>query len=198
MQRSRPLTVKAAWDRAEVWILLVAGALCGCGGPTPAVEEPCGEDESCEAALCYEGTCLDPDGDEDGDGLRDLVELELGTDPTSVDSDNDGLIDSYEIASVDDPTDSDGDGKLDALESVQTDGDCDGISDQDDPVEDPMSDEGIQVDLDGDGVFDICLTDSDADGLADKYDCEPSDPEIGASCPDPSPCLIGVCEAGIS
>ncbi|MCZ6795730.1 MAG: IPT/TIG domain-containing protein [Planctomycetota bacterium] len=39
---------------------------------------------------------LAPDGDEDGDGLSNRDELELGTDPNNADSDADGLADSAE------------------------------------------------------------------------------------------------------
>ncbi len=39
-----------------------------------------------------------PIPDDDGDGVEDIDEISLGTDPLNEDSDNDGLIDGDEIA----------------------------------------------------------------------------------------------------
>jgi hypothetical protein len=49
------------------------------------------------------------DDDSDGDGLKDGEEIRLGTDPLSRDSDNDGLSDSQEIRLKTDPNESDSD-----------------------------------------------------------------------------------------
>jgi len=64
--------------------------------------------------------------DTDGDGLSDLREALLGTDPALPDSDSDGLLDGFEVANGLNPlvtddatTDSDGDG-LNLLPRVQT------------------------------------------------------------------------------
>jgi hypothetical protein len=66
------------------------------------------------------GACgLDPDGDEDGDGLTNGEEEELGTDPEIADSDGDGLSDGDEVNLYGtDPSsaDSDGDGYEDGEE----------------------------------------------------------------------------------
>ena len=40
---------------------------------------------------------LDPYGDEDGDGLTNLVEVELGTDINDPDTDNDNMEDGDEV-----------------------------------------------------------------------------------------------------
>jgi hypothetical protein len=40
---------------------------------------------------------LDPNADEDGDGIRNATELTYGTDPTKADTDGDGLNDGYEM-----------------------------------------------------------------------------------------------------
>lgn len=51
------------------------------------------------------------------DGIDDYTALKLGLDPNSLDSDNDGYHDRYEIgADIDNPRDSDGDSVIDALE----------------------------------------------------------------------------------
>ncbi|NBU71660.1 MAG: DUF5011 domain-containing protein, partial [Bacteroidetes bacterium] len=49
---------------------------------------------------------LDPNGDEDGDGLANGQEFTLGTDPFQRDSDNDGVNDPVELADGTSPTDS--------------------------------------------------------------------------------------------
>jgi hypothetical protein len=48
---------------------------------------------------------VDPTLDSDGDGLRDVEELALGTDPLRADSDEDGTPDGVEVADGTDPTD---------------------------------------------------------------------------------------------
>lgn len=63
-----------------------------------------------------------PDGGEDSDldGLSNLRELELGTDPTKADTDSDGLTDAQELDYLTDPLkwDTDGDGAADGLEAT--------------------------------------------------------------------------------
>lgn len=95
----------------------------------------CSEDEDCQSGLCYASVCLDPDGDEDGDGLKNGLEGVLGTNPLSVDSDGDTVIDPEEVQDVSQPADGDGDGRIDALESSlpSADGDGDCLPDQFDP-----------------------------------------------------------------
>jgi hypothetical protein len=75
---------------------------------------------------------LDGLEDADGDGLTNLEEIQLGTDPSdiesvaiSIDSDNDGLFDFYELKiTKTDPqnNDSDGDGILDGQDDLDGDG----------------------------------------------------------------------------
>lgn len=62
-----------------------------------------------------------PGTDSDGDGLADVDESSLGTDPFNPDSDNDGLWDGDEIGQGTDPllADSDGDGFSDGDEVGQ-------------------------------------------------------------------------------
>ena len=106
-----------------------------------------GIDQDCDGSDA-EGT-VDPDGDDDGDGLTNAEEAALGTDPGNPDSDGDGLSDGAEGG-----VDSDGDGFVDALDD---DDDGDGI---------PTATEGSD-DFDGDGIPNHLDLDSDGDGAAD-------------------------------
>ena len=58
--------------------------------------------------------------DSDDDGLDDFTEIDDGTDPSNADTDNDGLNDGAEITAKTDPTDpdTDGDGYMDGIEVV--------------------------------------------------------------------------------
>jgi len=51
------------------------------------------------------GSAVDTSADDDGDGLTNGQEAELGTDPNSVDSDGDGYVDGDEVDQGSDPTD---------------------------------------------------------------------------------------------
>lgn len=65
---------------------------------------------------------LDPNGDEDQDGLTNGQEEEIGTDPLDPDTDDDGLDDGLEVKIGTDPlkNDTDGDGVTDGIEVVGT------------------------------------------------------------------------------
>ena len=112
-------------------VFLVA-TLLACGGPGKRkLGEFCAADNECESGLCYGGACLDPDGDADGDGLKNGLETKLlATDPANRDTDGDGTPDGEEIGpDPSNPVDTDGDGKIDALESSKKDADHDCIVD---------------------------------------------------------------------
>ncbi|MCB9699020.1 MAG: FG-GAP repeat protein [Alphaproteobacteria bacterium] len=101
--------------------------------------------------------------DWDGDGLLDLVEAQLGTDPAAADTDGDGLSDLAEIVGATDPTnaDTDGDGVADGSDRCGNgddalDADGDGVADACDLCR-LVADPG-QSDTDGDGVGDACET----------------------------------------
>ena len=83
--------------------------------------------------------------DFDSDGLSDLDESDLGTDPQLADTDGDGLDDGLEADTGTDPLDPDTDG--DGLEDGVEDADADGVVDQDET--DPRV-----ADTDGDGISD--------------------------------------------
>ena len=107
------------------------------------------------------------EADQDGDGLSDAHEEELGTDPADVDSDGDGLLDGLEVFggapglennSVTDPLKADTDG--------------DGLCDGGDTVEDSANPCVSGEDTNGNGVLEPGETDpqnadSDDDGLSD-------------------------------
>ena len=76
----------------------------------------------------------DPNLDTDGDGLTDIIEGEIGTDPENPDTDGDGENDFNEIGDPSNPTDTDGDGIIDALEASTNDQDGDGVNDEEDPA----------------------------------------------------------------
>jgi len=105
------------------------------GGGKKKVGEFCANDQECETGLCVSSVCLDPDGDDDLDGLRNGIEKVLNLDPLNRDSDGDGVADGQEVISVQKPADMDGDGSIDARESglPQADPDHDCLPDQYDP-----------------------------------------------------------------
>ncbi len=124
--------------------LALAGLLAACASDGRKKNGAvCADQEECESGLCYRDRCLEPDSDEEPDGLINSVEAFLNTDPFARDTDGDGLDDATEVGSdVSHPLDSDGDNdpalntSHDALESALTDRDRDCIKDQDDPHDD--------------------------------------------------------------
>ncbi|VUD46851.1 hypothetical protein TDB9533_00907 [Thalassocella blandensis] len=106
--------------------------------------------------------------DSDNDGLSNLEEAELGTDPEQADTDKDGIPDNVEVGNVAAPNDSDADGVIDALDP---DDDNDGIPTalEDRGIDD--TDPSTQAsDRDGDGIADYLDIDSDGDNLADALE----------------------------
>jgi hypothetical protein len=92
----------------------------------PAAEEPAAVVEEVapveEPVVVEEVPVPATPGDSDGDGLEDAIEFELGTDPYSIDTDQDGLTDGdeyYIFATGTLNPDSDGDGILDGDEVAQ-------------------------------------------------------------------------------
>ncbi len=73
--------------------------------------------------------------DSDNDGIFDVSENTLGTDPNNPDTDGDGINDGVEVGDdLNNPLDEDGDGIIDALDSNILDSDNDGVVDQLDPA----------------------------------------------------------------
>ena len=128
------------------------------------------------------------DNDDDNDGLTDLEEVTLGSNPLLVDTDNDGSgdkTDNCPITLNNSQTDTDNDGMGDACDS---DDDNDGLTDSEevtlgtnpllvdtdnDATGDntdncPINLNATQVDTDNDGMGDACDNDDDNDGLTDS------------------------------
>ena len=103
--------------------------------------------------------------DEDGDGLPDTWEDEVGLDPEAIDSDGDTILDWDEVGDPDDPSDSDADEVIDALED---DADDDGVSDADEAGDADL--DTLPLDTDGDGTPNFQDADSDNDGVDDYED----------------------------
>lgn len=104
---------------------------------------------------------FDTDNDSDSDGLSNLVEYRIGSDPLSRDSDGDDYRDNEELGLALRGADSDGDGIDDGIDSsvmMLPDRNGDGIAD------------AALRDTDGDGVPDLLDADSDDDGLADSVE----------------------------
>lgn len=113
---------------------LVASSGCSETKKKGKVGAFCNDDSDCESGLCFESVCLDPDRDEDGDGLKNGIEVHiLKTNPLDKDSDGDGVLDLEEVGDIRNPKDIDGDGLIDALESRLLDPDKDCLPDQFDP-----------------------------------------------------------------
>ena len=111
--------------------------------------------------------------DQDGDGLSDALELELGTDPHNSDSDGDGINDFDDTdGGTSGSVDTDGDGVPDAADE-DSDGDLipDAVEGMGDLDEDGVPD-SLDPDSDGDGVVDLVegSKDTDGDGIPDFAD----------------------------
>lgn len=143
--------------------LSIALATIACSDPERRpLGATCGDDAQCASGLCLANQCVDPAGDEDGDGLTNSVEAALGTDAFVVDTDLDGKDDLTERGTGSSPTDTDGDGLPDAIESAIADADRDCVPDELDP-------EDAGLDPNGCGPGDTHSPDAD-DGEVDGPD----------------------------
>ena len=107
-----------------------------------------------------DGIANEQDTDDDNDGLSDIDESLLGTDPLDTDTDDDGVGDN----SDDFPTD--------PTETMDT--DSDGIGDNADAF---PEDDSEWTDTDSDGIGNNADTDDDNDGVDDGSDALPLDPD---------------------
>jgi hypothetical protein len=93
-----------------------------------------------------QGDICDPD--DDNDGLADVDELNLGSDPFVADTDGDGLLDGEEV-------------NVHGTDPILADSDSDGFNDQEEVLagSDPLESDSIpgsaSGDVDGNGVVDI-------------------------------------------
>jgi hypothetical protein len=150
---------------------LALSTLVACGDtPRRPIGAVCGDDTECASGLCVDGRCLDPEGDEDDDTLTNGLEASIGSDPDDGDTDGDGKLDALEVGDIARPTDTDGDGVPDVLESATLDSDGDCIPDEVDPIDagaDPTGCGAADV-VDGDVSKDVATVDvTPATGPAD-------------------------------
>lgn len=120
----------------RIWLCCAFAVLFSCGGKEDLKQRSdlSSEDSVCMSELWFEGACVDPDADDDRDGLTNGIEiLVLGTNPKKSDTDDDGIGDLEEVGDIISPSDTDGDSIIDALESAILDPDADCLPDQFDP-----------------------------------------------------------------
>ena len=128
--------------------------------------------------------------DQDGDGLSNMLEAQLNTNPAKADTDGDGIDDAKEVGpNILLPLDKDLDGIIDALDIVDdSDTDNDGLTDAQekklgsDPKEADTDNDGINdreeigkniddpLDSDADGILNILDKDDDNDNLSTRYE----------------------------
>jgi len=147
------------------WVLPVLGVLLllicsGAGIGYKLYTDQIKATETAQVATQVAATTLTAVADTDGDGLSDLEEARLGTDPRNVDTDGDTIKDGNEASYRTDPlnADTDGDGLNDGAEigfkadplAVDSDGDTlpDGVEVNE------MGTSPINPDTDGDGLND--------------------------------------------
>ncbi len=119
------------WSMGRVALSFCVVGLMGCGDDSKLpVGETCGASNECASGLCLMNECLDPNGDEDEDGIINGLEGALASNPRDVDTDGDGVTDSDELGANLEAIDGDGDGVADILESLLADDDGDCVDNQ--------------------------------------------------------------------
>jgi hypothetical protein len=140
--------------------------------------------DSWEIATVGNTTSIAGASDDDSDGLSNADEYDLETDWLDPDTDNDGVIDGYEVAHGTNPRVADSD---DLIGDLNQDGILDSIGAQ-------LGYQPNQADSDGDSVSNadellMCTNplraDSDGDGVPDSTDAFPLDPRRSALVSDP-------------
>ncbi len=192
-------TTTLTWNPCPNWCSIYicpSNILIGAGNYDWSVKYPMAYDPG---TIQYSGGPL---VDTDGDGLPDVVEIYIGTNPYNADTDNDGLTDGHGFSE-----DLDNDGFVDPGESdpLDPDTDDDGILDGTEKgltaPETPDTDQGagyFVADADPLTTTDPASADSDGDGVLDGHEdinrngaYEPgegeSDPDDDTSQPPPQP-----------
>lgn len=126
------MTRSTRWLWLALWATTTA---CPGDGKRP-LGGSCEQDADCASGLCVAATCVDPEADEDHDGVTNAVEVALGSDPTSTDTDADRVADGDELGPDQRGVDTDGDARLDVVESGLEDRDGDCITDPYDAADD--------------------------------------------------------------
>jgi hypothetical protein len=174
---SKLVCASAVCDATDQKCGLPNGASCAGLGDAPCRTGGCAADGLCGkvvgatcalAADCRSGNCVAGfcDADTDGDGVSDVTEQRLGTDPKKADSDDDGVRDNVELTADHSGTgdftgvDTDGDGVIDALDA---DDDGDSV-----PTKDELGGGATPRDTDGDGKADYLDADDDGDSVPTK------------------------------
>ena len=166
---------------------LFIGGLRACSGVCQSVAY-CGDNVVNGNEDCDDGNNVNNDGcsntcqgpDADGDGVSDIKEQFLGTDPQNPDTDGDGLDDGTEIGfDPVNPLDANGDGFMDALDpcypsAAFCDPDFDGLPGT---IELQIGTDPLNPDTDGDGIDDATEVgvpgapfDADGDGIIDALE----------------------------
>ncbi len=166
---------------------LFIGGLRSCSGVCESVGY-CGDNAVTGNEDCDDGNNVNNDGcsntcqgpDSDGDGVSDIKELYLGTDPQSGDTDGDGVDDGTEIGFDPlNPLDANGDSFMDALDpcfpsAAYCDPDFDGLPGT---IELEIGTSPTDPDTDGDGIDDATEVglpgapfDTDGDGIIDALE----------------------------
>ncbi|MFN8474925.1 MAG: Ig-like domain-containing protein [Anaerolineae bacterium] len=118
----------------------------------------------------YSSEGVDPNGDDDNDGLKNSEEWCLGTDFKNVDSDDDTITDTLEVKGY-----TDSHGKTWLLDPLAADTNLDGIDDGSVCYVDSTTGKFTCSDIDGDGIPDAWDDDIDNDGVLNADDLSPTD-----------------------
>ncbi|MCC6622750.1 MAG: Ig-like domain-containing protein [Deltaproteobacteria bacterium] len=181
-------------------VVALVGFLVACGDSSPksarrALGSTCEESSECDEGQCLGGRCLNPEDDEDNDGVVNRVEVDNGTNVLSADTDGDGIRDGDELREDLGNEDTDGDGKPDAIESSVDDADGDCIPDQFDADDDqhdgdlsPLIDklcskQGVCGTGLGAAALKVSCADSDSGAFCD-YEEVPGYEPVETSCDD--------------
>ncbi|MCC6624829.1 MAG: hypothetical protein IT385_26505 [Deltaproteobacteria bacterium] len=119
-------------------VVFVLAFACDSGPGKRPLGESCEASSECESGLCFDEVCIDPESDDDADGLVNRIEVALGSHPRLADTDADGEADGAEVDALQAAVDLDGDGRPDILESARRDADCDCVPDELDAEDDPI------------------------------------------------------------
>ncbi len=106
---------------------------------------------------------INPNDDNDNDGLTNQQEISIGTNPNNPDTDGDGIGDKTEVVDINHPRNSDGKGEIDAKD---LDDDGDGILTKIELAD--AKNANLSADVDNDGAPNYLDKDSDGDGVLDN------------------------------